>query len=75
MVLIDAVNEGINEGCDLHEDHKDGGVNWYSGWDVTLAPSNDNTYAATGNDIGSGSVCFDFCSTNVVQLSMSSKVA
>ena len=28
-----------------------------------------------GNDIGSGSVCFDFRSTNVVQLSMSSKVA
>jgi hypothetical protein len=28
-----------------------------------------------GNDIGSGSVCFDFCSTNVVQLSMLSKVA
>ena len=27
------------------------------------------------NDIGSGSVCFDFRSTNVVQLSMSSKVA
>ena len=24
-----------------------------------------------GNDIGSGSVCFDFRSTNVVQLSMS----
>ena len=28
-----------------------------------------------GNDIGSGSVCFNFHSTNVVQLSMSSKVA
>ena len=29
-----------------------------------------------GNDIGSGSVCFDFHSTNTVQLSsMSSKVA
>ena len=27
-----------------------------------------------GNDIGSGSVCFDFRSANVVQLSMSSKV-
>ena len=27
-----------------------------------------------GNDIGSGSVCFDFRSTNIVQLSMSSKV-
>ena len=28
-----------------------------------------------GNDIGLGSVCLDFCSTNEVQLSMSSKVA
>ena len=27
-----------------------------------------------GDDIGSDSVCFDFRSTNVVQLSMSSKV-
>ena len=63
MVLIDAVNEGINEGCD-HAD-SDGGVDWFSGWDdttlapsndnedwfsgwdTTLAPSNDNTYAAT----------------------------
>ena len=46
MVVIDAVNEGINEGCDLHED-SNGGVNWYSGWDATLAPSYDNTYAST----------------------------
>ena len=45
MVVIDAVNDGINEGCDLHEEH--GGVNWYDGWDATLAPSNDNTYAST----------------------------
>jgi hypothetical protein len=28
-----------------------------------------------GNDIGLGSVSFDFCSTNVVQLSILSKVA
>ena len=28
-----------------------------------------------GNDIGLGSICFDFRSTNVVQLSMLSKVA
>ena len=28
-----------------------------------------------GNDIGLGSVCFDFLSTNVVQLSISPKVA
>ena len=28
-----------------------------------------------GNDISSGSVCFDFRSTNIVQLSMLSKVA
>ena len=27
-----------------------------------------------GNDIGSGSVCFDFRSTKAVQLSMSAKV-
>ena len=45
MVLIDAVNDGINEGCDVHED-SNGGVNWFD-WDTTLAPSNDNTYAAT----------------------------
>ena len=45
MVLIDAVNDGINEGCDVHED-SNGGLNWFD-WDTTLAPSNDNTYAAT----------------------------
>ena len=28
-----------------------------------------------GNDIGLGSVCFDFRSTNLVQLSMASKAA
>ena len=28
-----------------------------------------------GNNIGLGSLCLDFCSTNLVQLSMSSKVA
>ena len=74
MVVIDAVNEGINEGCDLHED-SNGGVNWFD-WDITTThSSHDNTHAATGNDIDSGSVCFDFLSTNVVQLNMSSKVA
>ena len=42
IVLIDAVNEGINEGCDLHED-SNGGVNWFD-WDITTThSSHDNT--------------------------------
>ena len=37
-------------------------------------PVSESRPAPPGNDIGSGSVCFDFHSTNVVQLSMLSKV-
>ena len=43
--------------------------------DLNLQESENQKGAAGGNDIGWGSVCFDFPSTNVVQLSMSSKVA
>ena len=42
IVLIDAVNEGINEGCDLHED-SNGGVNWFGGLITTTPPSHGNT--------------------------------
>ena len=38
-------------------------------------PVSESRPAPPGNDIGSGSVCFDFHSTNIVQLSMLSKVA
>ena len=38
-------------------------------------PVSESRPAPPGNDIGSGSVCFDFRSTNVVQLSMLSKLS
>ena len=37
-------------------------------------PVSESRPVPPGNDIGSGSVCFDFRSTNIVQLSMLSKV-
>ena len=43
--------------------------------DLNLQESENQKGAAGGNDIGWGSVYFDFRSTNIVQLSMSSKVA
>ena len=47
------------------------------GFDVTIRAG--ISWVIMGDDIGWGllsmAVCFDFCSTNVVQLSMLSKVA